>query len=109
VLREHDVPGGDNIGLMAHTAAYCLGRGHVFYLDVPLEETLRRHEGRPLRSEVPAQKLREWFVPGDLLGWPGEVVLDGTQGPATVLADVLAHIGAVSRRPPRARDTARFL
>jgi adenylate kinase family enzyme len=82
VLREHDVPGGDNIGLIAHTVEYCLGTGydvvlegimleahygemlrellgthpgpsHVFYLDVPLDETLRRHEGRPLRSEVP--------------------------------------------------------
>jgi hypothetical protein len=138
VLREHDVPGGDNVGLIAHTVEYCLavgcdvllegilleahygqmlrellgshaGPSHVFYLDVPLDETLRRHEGRPLRSEVPAEKLREWFVPDDLLGWPGEVVLDATAGLATVLAGVLAHLGPVSQRPPRARDAVRFL
>jgi hypothetical protein len=28
------------------------GRQYVFYLDVSVEETLRRHEGRRLRSEV---------------------------------------------------------
>jgi hypothetical protein len=64
VLREHDVPNGDNIGFMANAAQYCLrigyhtilegilpsdhygsmlrelvqshpGRSHVFYLNVP--------------------------------------------------------------------------
>ena len=41
------------------------GPSHVFYLDVPLDETLRRHEGRPLRSEVPPQKLRRPPRPRD--------------------------------------------
>lgn len=76
VLREHEVPDGDNIGLIAHTVRYCLDRGyhvilegmlrasrygnmigglvaehpgptHTIYLDVPLEETLRRHKRAP--------------------------------------------------------------
>ena len=77
ILREHDVPNADNTGLIAHTVRYCASIGnnvivegillakhyrdmlrevieehhgptHVFYLDVPLEETLRRHRTRPI-------------------------------------------------------------
>jgi hypothetical protein len=137
VLREHDVPGGDNIGLIAHTVRHCLGIGydvvlegilvgahyaamvqqlveshvgasHVFYLDVPLDETLRRHQGRPLRDEVSADRLRSWFVPHDVLGLPGEVVLDGRGEVADVLASVLERLGPVVRPTPRGGH-ARFL
>jgi adenylate kinase family enzyme len=137
VLREHDVPGGDNIGLIAHTVRHCLGIGydvvlegilvgahyaemlreiveshrgasHVFYLDVPLEETVRRHGGRPLRDEVSVDRLRSWFVPHDVLGVPGEVVLDGRGEVAALLASVLECVGPVARRTPRS-DAARFL
>jgi predicted kinase len=137
ILREHDVPNGDNIGLIANAVRYCTGIGyhvilegillsghyrpmlrelmqthpgssHVFYLDVPLEETLRRHEGRPLRAEVPPQKLREWFVPSDLLNVPGEVILDGRLGEDATLATMLAHIGPAVRQR-RDEAGARFL
>lgn len=106
VLREHDVPKADNIDLIAHTIRYCTSIGyhvivegiflaehyremlhgviaghqgptHVFYLDVPLEETLRRHRTRPLGVELSAGKLREWYVQSDTLGVSGEIVLDG--------------------------------
>jgi hypothetical protein len=43
------------------------GPTHVFYLDVPLEETLRRHRTRPLGAEVSADKFREWYVQSDTL------------------------------------------
>ena len=81
ILREHDRMGGDNIGLIAQTVRYCLAMGyhvivegilysdhyrsmlcelidehagpsHVFYLDVSLDETLRRHASRPMAAEV---------------------------------------------------------
>ena len=136
VLREHDVPGGDNIGLIATTAQYCLGIGyhvilegilfsvhygamlrrlidahqgpsHVFYLDVPLEETLKRHEGRALRGSVTPEEFRSWYVPSDQLGTPGEVILDGTACLEETLRILCAQIGTL---PPRAEhDGARFL
>ncbi len=66
----------------------------VFYLDVSLEETLRRHEFGPLRAEVPPERLREWYVAHDLLGVPGEVVLDaGNHDEAELLALVIEPIG----------------
>lgn len=136
VLRKHDVPDGANIGFIANAVRYCTGIGyhvilegilvsdhygrmlrellrshpgssHVFYLDVPLEETLRRHEDRPLRAKVPPQKLRGWFVPSDLLGIPGEVVLDGRSSGEESLATILGHIGPLRQRRENAR--ARFL
>lgn len=136
VLREHDVPGGDNIELIASTARHCLdigyhvilegilvshhygamlrrlvdshpGPSHVLYLDVPLEETLRRHEGRPLRATVAPDRLRDWFIPSDLLGIPGEAVIDGRSDVRETLRTVRARIGPVpSGREP---DAARFL
>lgn len=136
VLREHDVRGGDNIELIARTTRLCLemgyhaivegiliadhyatmlrelvvshaGPSHVFYIDVPLEETLRRHEGRPMRAEVAPDKLRDWYVPRDVLGIPGEVVIDGTAELDTTLALILARIGPVPDRSEK--DGARFL
>ena len=136
VLREHDTPGADNIALIAHTVRYCTGIGytvivegillaehyrdmlcgllgehpgptHVFYLDVPLEETLRRHGTRPLAAELPPEKLREWYVPSDTLGVPGEVVLDGRADVAATVARIRDAVGPV---PTRARTgPARFL
>ncbi|WP_202817597.1 AAA family ATPase [Kribbella sp. ALI-6-A] len=133
ILREHDVPNGDNIDFVDQTVRYCAGIGyhvilegilysphygsmlrrliaehrgptHVFYLDVPLEETLRRHEGRPMT--VTAEKLREWYNPLDLLGVPGEITVDGRYGVRETLAFVLDRIGPVSPARP---DSARFL
>ncbi|MGC4940894.1 kinase [Kribbella sp. DT2] len=135
ILREHDVPDGDNITLIAETVRTCLrlgcttilegilhaphygemlrellaehpGPSHVFYLDVPLDETLRRHELKPMT--VPAAKLREWYHPLDLLGVPGEITVDGSPGLQEVLALVLARIGPITT-PQSARDRERFL
>lgn len=105
VLREHDVPDGDNIDLIASTVRHCLSIGYhvilegilfsghyapmirellsahagaryVFYIDVPLEETISRHEGRLLGTDVPSEKLRRWYVPRDVLGVEGEIVIN---------------------------------
>jgi hypothetical protein len=135
-LREHDVPNGDNIGLIAHTVRYCADIGsnvilegilvaklyrnmlrdvvaehagptHVFYLDVPLDEIVRRHGTRPLGSEVSVDKLRHWYVPSDTLGIPGEVVLDGTADLQVTLAVIRERIGPVTTKA--SKDPARFL
>jgi predicted kinase len=104
ILRERDVPGGVNIGLIDTIARYSLAQGyHVvvegiltasrygamlqalrrdhpansafFYLDVSIEETLRRHQTRPLRSEVSGDQMREWYRHLDLLPHEYETVI----------------------------------
>ena len=136
VLREHDVPDGDNIGLIAGTARHCLSIGyhvivegilfsghygamlralvaehrgptHVFYLDVTLEQSMRRHAARPLALEVPASTLRDWYVRTDTLGIDGEVVVDADVSMDAMLRVMRYHVGDV---PPRhVPDPARFL
>jgi predicted kinase len=115
ILRERDVPGGANIGLIDAVARYALdagyhvvvegilyadrygemlrglredhrGQSRFYYLDVPFEETLRRHAGKPQAAEYGERELREWYRPRDLLAGGIERVigaessLDGTIG-----------------------------
>ena len=96
VLRERDIPGGANIGLIDLTTRYALDHGfHVvlegifradhysemlrglasdhlgttraFYFDVSFEETLRRHATKPQAAEYGEAEMREWFRPNDLI------------------------------------------
>ena len=96
LLREHDRPDAINIGLLGHTVRYALDAGyHVilegilnsgryaamlteltadhcgttghYYLDVPFEETVRRHSFRAQRNAFTVDDMREWFDPLDLL------------------------------------------
>ncbi|MGW8380575.1 AAA family ATPase [Streptomyces sp. ODS28] len=109
VLRERDVPGGANIGLIDLTARYALnhgfhvvlegilstehyagmlsalladhaGRSHCFYLDVPFEETLVRHATKPQAAEYGEAELRRWFRPLDLLPGGVETVIPAASG-----------------------------
>ncbi|MEU6273982.1 kinase [Streptomyces populi] len=96
VLRERDRPGAANIGLIDLTARYALDAGyhvvvegilcadhygdmlarlradhrgptHGYYLDVPLAETLIRHATKPIADDVDETRLRDWYLPLDLL------------------------------------------
>lgn len=96
VLRERDIPGGTNIGLIDLTVRYALEHGfhtvlegilyaahygdmlaglladypqrsHCFYFDVPFEQTLERHATKPIAPEVGEAQLRDWYRPLDLL------------------------------------------
>lgn len=100
VLRERDVPGGANIGLIDLVARYSLDHGfHVivegilyadrygdmlatlraehrgltrcYYFDVPFEETLRRHATKPQAAAYGEAEMRDWYRDRDLL--PGGI------------------------------------
>jgi predicted kinase len=100
VLRERDVPGGANIGLIDTVARYALSHGfHViidgilnadrygtmldalrrdhrgisrfYYLDVPFEETMRRHATRRQATEFGCTEMQSWYRGLDLL--PGDI------------------------------------
>lgn len=133
VLREHELPGGDNIGLIAHTIRYCASIGyhvivegmfrasrytdmlsevlaehpgptHLFYLDVSLNETQRRHGTRAIAADVPVERLREWYLPLDLLSLPGEILLDGMHDVNATTQAILDEVGPLPARPPGTRD-----
>jgi predicted kinase len=117
VLREKDVPGGANIGLIDVVARYALDHGfhvildgilyadryaamldalrrdhrglsHFYYLDIPFEETLRRHAARPQATEFGPDEMARWYREHDLL--PGGI--EQVIGPTSVLDDTVQRI-----------------
>lgn len=105
ILRDFDQPGRPNIGLIDQTARYALdhdyhvvvegmlfadryedmlrrlrddhrGRSSYFYMDVTLDQTLRRHATRPMVKEVTPDQLREWYRSRDLLASVPERIID---------------------------------
>jgi predicted kinase len=123
LLREHDTAGALNIDLIDTIARQVLDAGrHVVlegimperrygamlralmadhagttvcaYLDVPFEETVRRHAGRPKVAEFGREEMAAWWNPDDRRGVPGERVLDGgttADGTVRVLLDALGR------------------
>lgn len=105
MLREHDRADAPNIGLIDLSARYALDQGYhvileggfysphygamlrrliadhagltgVYYFQLALDETLRRHATRPLANTVTPEQLRSWYHARDLLGVPDEQVID---------------------------------
>jgi len=115
ILRERDVPGGANVDLIGMVARYALDHGfHVvidgilyaanygamldglrrdhrgmsrfYYLDVPFEETMRRHATRPQAAEFGRAEMSGWYRADDLLpGGIEQVIPAASPLDATVL------------------------
>ena len=106
LLREHDVEGGKNIGLIETNVRYCLGAGYVtvlegilhakhyapmlshlhtdfggqwYYFDLPFEETVRRHATRSQATEFGPEQMRDWYKERDLLPFVNETVISSEQ------------------------------
>ena len=122
VLRERDIPGGANIGLIDLTVRHAMDNGfhtvldgilyadhygemlaqlladyrtrsHWYYLDVPFEETVARHATKPIAGEVSADVLREWYRPRDLLPGGIETMIPATSSLAEMIDQVMHESG----------------
>ncbi len=129
VLRERDLPGGIAPALIAQTVRFCLDNGYhvvlegilhsarhagmiralsaahlgqttVFYLDIPFEETLRRHAMRPQAAEFGPDQMRDWYAAHDVLGLQGEHIIDET----AAMEDIIGLIAATAGLPQTRRD-----
>ncbi|MGW0653224.1 AAA family ATPase [Streptomyces umbrinus] len=132
VLRERDIPGGANIGLIELTVRHALEHGfhtvlegilyvahygemlarlladhpnrtHCFYLDVPFEETLARHATKPIAHTVGESELRDWYRPLDLLPDGAETVIPAGNSLAETVDQVMHRSGLAA--VTRTRDT----
>ncbi|MGW5742062.1 kinase [Amycolatopsis sp. NPDC003861] len=121
VLREHDVPGGLNIALIATVCRFSLdagyhvilegilsaarygpmlhqlaadhrGRTTFFYFDVPFAETVRRHTTRPQASEFTPEDMRGWYATSGRLGMPDEQIITSSSSLDTSVARIVAHM-----------------
>lgn len=110
----------DNVALIEQTAVFALERGYdvilegiltfsgysvmldrlvsqcpchlVYYMDIPFEETLRRHAQKPNAHEFGENEMRQWWLEHDVTGFPGErILLENTtldENVAIVLQDL---------------------
>jgi hypothetical protein len=62
-----------------------------FYLDVPLEETKVRHNGRPKRDVFGSEKLDKWFASAQRSGLPGEIVIPHGSSVQETVATICAE------------------
>jgi hypothetical protein len=132
ILRERDTPGGANIGLISTVTRYALdngfhvivegilptdhygnmltdlvadhrGRTGIYYLDVSLEESLRRHSTRPQAMEFSPADMRQWYRQRDLLNLPDERLVPDTSSlndtVQRILADAFGHIDGPAATP----------
>jgi hypothetical protein len=126
VLRERDVPGGVNLGLIDTVTRYSLDHGyHVivegilyaahyrdmlsalraghcggswfYYLDVPFEETLRRHATKPQAADYGAAEMSSWYRDNDLLPDGIEQVIPADSSLEQTVARVMTDAGLEQR------------
>jgi len=136
LLREKDVPGGVNIGLIDAIARHALDHGyHVilegilhaahygdmlvglrrqhhgrtacFYFDVPFAETLRRHATKPQAGEYGAPEMRSWYRPLDLVPELDEHRIDASRTLDEAIDLVIAGSGLARQRQPHDARTSR--
>ncbi|WP_155373892.1 kinase [Catellatospora vulcania] len=121
ILRELDGPGGLAPDFIDNTVRYLLDNGYhvvlegilherkygdmargllashrgtssAFYLDIPFDETVRRHGTRPQVTDFTPEQMRGWYRERDVLGVDGEHVI----GPESTFDDSVALIAARS-------------
>jgi AAA domain len=122
VLREHDVPGGANIGLIDLTVRFALDHGfhvivegilsvdhygrmltaliadhadrcHAYYLDVPWDETLRRHATKPEAAAYGEREMRAWYRERDFLPDGLERVIPASSSLDATVRRIMAEAG----------------
>ena len=125
VLRERDLPGGANIGLIDTVVRYALDHGfHVildgildsrryaamldtlrrdhrgasfwYYLDVPFEETMRRHATRPQATEFGRAEMQRWYRQLDLLPGGIEQIIPASNSLEDTVRQVMDDAGLAS-------------
>ena len=131
ILKEGDRPGGVNIGLIDQVVRYSLdqgyhavldgilnadryeqmlaglqrdhlGQSYFYYLDVTMDETLRRHALRPQVSEFGPDDMRRWYRSRDLLRSVEERVIPETSSLQQTVDLILedTHLLGTAARDP---------
>jgi predicted kinase len=120
IFQELDEPDGANIELIGQMARHALARGfhtvvegimptvrysgmlaelareydgHFYYLDIPFEETVRRHAMRDKASASTAEDMADWYRPRDLLERPVETIIDESSSLDATVHQILRETG----------------
>lgn len=122
ILRERDVPGGANIGLIDLTARYALDHGyhviiegimyadrygpmltrlradHVgqtasYYFDIEFNQTLQRHATKTQAAEYGEAEMASWYRPCDLLPGMTEEIITAAMSVDQIVTRVMSDCG----------------
>lgn len=136
ILRDRDLPGSANIGLIGLVALHALESGfHVvvegildasrygpmlaglraahsgpsfcYYLDVCLDETIRRHATRPQAAEFGPDDMRDWYQRLDLVPALSERVVGESSTLAQTTDLILAESGLLQAVLLRAEEATK--
>ncbi|MGN0778506.1 MAG: NUDIX domain-containing protein [Aristaeellaceae bacterium] len=78
----------DKYGALFAALPGLFSRIHAYYLDIPLEETLRRHATRPQAADFGEDAMRRWYRAENAIGTIPETVL----GPEWSVEDMVERI-----------------
>ncbi len=121
VLKEKETEGTNNIELIKEVAEFALFHDYdvilegiffsgrytkmlkslikkvpnhfVYYLDVSLEETIRRHKTKPESVEFGEKEMRSWYKDKDLLGVDGEIIVEENSSLQETVERVIRETG----------------
>ncbi|MGC4937439.1 AAA family ATPase [Kribbella sp. DT2] len=82
--------------MLRRLAAAHPGRVHCYYLDIPFEETARRHSTRDKSAAFTAEAMRDWYRERDLLPAPRETIVVQTSTLDETVARILADLSRVA-------------
>lgn len=125
ILKVNDKEGNPVIGLIEQLAVYGKNTGYdvllegilpenkygsmlrniigefeesyVYYMDIPFNETLRRHNLRHKNSDFGEAEMREWWIEKDYLGVEGEKILGDALSEDELVMLVLDDLLKVSK------------
>jgi predicted kinase len=79
--------------MLARLARDHQGSAYFYYLDIPLEETVRRHATRDKATAFSAEEMSAWYRERDLLDQPRETIIDHTSSLEATVDRILADTG----------------
>lgn len=62
----------------------------TYYLDVSLEETVKRHQSRPISHKFGEEELRKWYKGRDMLGFENEKIISENSSLEDTVDSILA-------------------
>lgn len=75
VIIEGIFATGKYLDVLSRVIDYAECDTFVYYLDVSLEETLRRHATKPESADFGEDKVREWYKQDHHLGIANEIII----------------------------------
>lgn len=68
------------------------GQTRIYQFDIGLDETIRRHAGRPLSKEFGGDKLRDWYDGWQPLPWHDETRVGGDVSVKDLVTSILRDL-----------------